>query len=85
VRLAYVGEGGVDALHDLCGLGGLADCGADEREFLANLGLDPTPLDDQLNDEFYIPISAERLDMLDAFDTVLWQTATTPEVKDTIQ
>ncbi len=55
------------------------------NQFLANLGLDPTGLDDQLNDEFYITISAESLDELDGFDTVLWQTATTPEVQGIIE
>lgn len=54
------------------------------NQFLANLGLKVDALDSYVNDQFYISISAEQLDLLD-LDTVIWQAATTPEVQETIE
>jgi iron complex transport system substrate-binding protein len=55
------------------------------NQFLANLGLKVDGLDEYVNDQFYITVSAEQLDLLSDYDTVLWQTATTPEVEATIE
>ncbi|WP_062071613.1 ABC transporter substrate-binding protein [Demequina sediminicola] len=64
---------------------GAYDSTDNRNQLLENLGLDTSALDDQLGDSFYIQISAENLDMFDAFDTILWQTATTGEVQSTIE
>lgn len=53
------------------------------NQFLANLGLDVTALDEYADSSF-VTISAENLDLLDT-DLVVWQSATTPEVRGTIE
>jgi iron complex transport system substrate-binding protein len=80
----WEGQTGIVAFH-YDGNPGVYHSSDNRNQFLANLGLDSTGLDEYLNDEFYIPISAEQLDLLDVFDTVVWQTATTPEVQGTIE
>lgn len=55
------------------------------NQFLANLGLTVDGLDEYVNDQFYITVSAEKLDLLTDYDTVLWQAATTPEAKGAIE
>lgn len=55
------------------------------NQFLANLGLTVDGLDEYVSDQFYITVSAEKLDLLSDYDTVVWQSATTPEVRDTIE
>jgi len=55
------------------------------NQFLANLGLTVDGLDEYVNEQFFIPVSAEKLDLMSDFDAVLWQAATTPETKDAIE
>ncbi|WP_296665094.1 ABC transporter substrate-binding protein [Demequina sp.] len=53
------------------------------NQFLANLGLDVTALDEYADSSF-VTISSEKLDLLDT-DLVIWQSATTPDVRATIE
>ncbi|MFW2512160.1 ABC transporter substrate-binding protein [Demequina sp. SO4-13] len=53
------------------------------NQFLANLGLDVSAIDN--TDEAWLQISAEQLDVLSDLDSVVWQVATTPEAKDELE
>ncbi len=49
------------------------------NQFLANLGLDVSSIEG--TDAAWLQISAEQLDVLNDLDSVVWQVATTPEVR----
>jgi iron complex transport system substrate-binding protein len=53
------------------------------NQFLANLGLDVSSIDD--TDSGWLQISAERLDVLGDLDSIVWQVATDPTGKDSLE
>ncbi|WP_062301885.1 ABC transporter substrate-binding protein [Demequina subtropica] len=53
------------------------------NQFLANVGLDVASIEG--TDEAWMQISAEQLDVLGDLDSIVWQVATTPEARDSLQ
>lgn len=53
------------------------------NQFLASLGLDVASIPG--TEEAWFPISAERLDVLGELDAVVWQVATTPEARGSLE
>lgn len=71
VGFFYEGNAGVYAASDT------------RNQFLAQLGLNVNAIEG--TDEAWLQISAEQLDMLSELDSIVWQSATDPTHKDTIE
>jgi len=53
------------------------------NQFLASLGLDVSSIEG--TDAAWLPISAEKLDVLSGLDSIVWQVATDPTGKDSLE
>ncbi|WNM25068.1 ABC transporter substrate-binding protein [Demequina capsici] len=61
-------------------------CETDNRsQFLASVGLSTDLLASLCAGQTWVSLSAEQLDQLSGFDTILWQTAATPETEPAIE